>query len=49
MAQQQTSDSPRATDLQVIRLLITAVETDTVYRDLYLQRAAHQSQLNEDG
>src|SRR5215475_5212917 len=40
MAQQQTSNSPHATDLQVIRLLTTAAEADTVYRDLYLQRAA---------
>jgi hypothetical protein len=40
MATQQTSESPRATDLQIVRLLATAVKVDTVYRDLYLQRAA---------
>jgi hypothetical protein len=40
MAKKQTSDSPRVTDLQIIRLLTAAAEADTVYRDLYGQRAA---------
>src|SRR5262249_19433601 len=40
MATQQSSDSSHATNLQVIRLLTTAVKADTAYRDLYLHRAA---------
>jgi hypothetical protein len=42
MAKRQPSDSPRATDLQVIGLLNQAAKADTVYRDLYLQRAAER-------
>jgi hypothetical protein len=40
MAKRQTPDTPRVTNLEVIRLLTTAAEADTVYRDLYLQRAS---------
>lgn len=40
MAKQQTAENPRATELQVITLLNQAAKTDTIYRDLYLQRAA---------
>ena len=40
MAKQQTSDSSHAAELQVIRLLTGAAKADTIYRDLYLQRAA---------
>ena len=42
MAQRRTSENPHATDLQVIGLLNQAAQTDTVYRDLYLQRAAER-------
>ena len=43
MAKRRTSDeNPRATDLQVIGLLNQAAQTDTVYRDLYLQRTAER-------
>jgi hypothetical protein len=42
MAKQRTSENPRETDLQVISLLNEAAKTDTVYRDLYLQRAAER-------
>jgi len=40
MAKQKTAESPHATQLQVIRLLAEAAAGDTVYRDLYLQRAS---------
>src|SRR5262245_21894565 len=42
MAKQRTSETPRTTDLQIIGLLNQAAKTDTVYRDLYLQRAAER-------
>lgn len=42
MAKRRTSESPRATDLQVVGLLNEVVKTDTVYRDLYLQRATER-------
>jgi hypothetical protein len=42
MAKRQTSESPRALELQVIRLLTEAAKADTVYRDLYSQRAAER-------
>jgi hypothetical protein len=42
MARKKTSESPRLTELQVIRLLTEAAAGDTVYRDLYLQRAAER-------
>jgi len=42
MAKRRTSESPHVTDLQVIGLLNQAAKTDTVYRDLYLQRAAER-------
>ena len=42
MAKRQTSESPHAVELQVIRLLTEAAKADTVYRDLYLQRAAER-------
>jgi hypothetical protein len=42
MARQKTSDSAHPTELQVIRLLTEAAEGDTVYRDLYLQRATER-------
>ncbi|MBI3800434.1 MAG: hypothetical protein HY268_26095, partial [Deltaproteobacteria bacterium] len=42
MAKRRTSESPQALGLQVIRLLTEAAKADTVYRDLYLQRAAER-------
>jgi len=42
MAKRQTSESPRALELQVTRHLTEAAKADTVYRDLYLQRAAER-------
>lgn len=39
MAKQQTSNT-QTSELQVIRLLTEAAKADTVYRDLYLQRAS---------
>jgi hypothetical protein len=42
MARQKTSESPRPTELQVIQLLTAAATGDTVYRDLYLQRATER-------
>ena len=39
MAKQQTSN-PQASELQVIRRLAEVAKADTVYRDLYLQRAS---------
>jgi hypothetical protein len=40
MATSHTTEDPRAQALQTLRLLTAAAEGDTVYRDLYLQRAA---------
>lgn len=42
MAKRQTADNPRALQLQVVRLLAEAAVADTVYRDLYLQRASER-------
>ena len=42
MARRKTSESQPATELEVVRLLSEAAAGDTVYRDLYLQRAAEQ-------
>jgi hypothetical protein len=42
MAKRKTADTPRAAQLQVVRFLTAAAASDTVYRDLYLQRAVEQ-------
>ena len=45
MADSKSSTKARTADLQLIRDLIKAAEADTVYRDLYLQRAAERLEL----
>jgi hypothetical protein len=46
MADSKSSTKTRTADLQLIRDLIKAAEADTVYRDLYLQRAAERLELS---
>jgi hypothetical protein len=46
MADSKSSTKARTADLQLIRDLIKAAEADTVYRDLYLQRAAERLELS---
>src|SRR5512145_454168 len=42
MAQSKSSARERETDIQVVHHLIKAAAVDTVFRDLYLQRAAER-------
>jgi len=46
MADSKSSTKARTADLQLIRDLIKAAEADTVYRDLYLQRAGERLELS---